>query len=147
MKCDIKSQTLEDLSAQFQKWECPTYRVTQLLDWLYDRKVTSWDAMSNLPKNLRERLEHTFSMEILQLVRKQGARDTTQKFLWRLADGAFIESVLRLSPPVVGSPLITQRHKAKLNAPSEICPITQGCEQPATHLRMNSARLLGRRTI
>jgi len=47
----------------------------------------------------------------------------------------------------VGLPLITQCHKAKLNAPSEICPITQGYEQLATHLRMNSARLLGRRTI
>jgi hypothetical protein len=47
----------------------------------------------------------------------------------------------------VGLPLITQRHKAKLNAPSEICPMTQGCEQLATHFRMNSARLLGRRTI
>jgi hypothetical protein len=46
---------------------------------------------------------------------------------------------------VVGLPLITQRHKAKLNAPSEICPMTQGCKQP--HFRMNSARLLGRRTI
>jgi 23S rRNA (adenine2503-C2)-methyltransferase len=101
VKCDIKSQTLEELSAQFQEWECPTYRVTQLLDWLYRRKVTSWEAMSNLPKNLRERLEHTFSMEALQLVRKQGARDTTQKFLWRLADGAFIESVLIPANPAL----------------------------------------------
>ena len=44
---------------------------------------------------------------------------------------------------MVGLPLITQRHKAKLNAPSEICPMTQGCEQLTTHFRMNSARLLG----
>ena len=43
---------------------------------------------------------------------------------------------------MVGLPLITQRLKAKLNAPSEICPMTQGCEQLATHFRMNSARLL-----
>src|SRR5262245_64641739 len=57
--------------------------------------------MSNLPKNLREKLEHTFSMEVLQLVRKQGARDTTQKFLWRLKDGAFIESVLIPANPAL----------------------------------------------
>ena len=101
MRCDIKSQTLEELSEQFQEWECPTYRVTQLLDWLYRRRVTTWDAMSNLPKNLRERLEHTFSLEVLQLVRKQGARDTTQKFLWRLADGSFIESVLIPANPAL----------------------------------------------
>jgi 23S rRNA (adenine2503-C2)-methyltransferase len=101
VKCDVKSQTLEELQEQFQKWECPTYRVTQLLDWLYRRKVTSWEEMTNLPKNLRENLQHTFSLEALQLARKQGSRDTTQKFLWRLADGAFIESVLIPANPAL----------------------------------------------
>ncbi|MGZ8940991.1 MAG: 23S rRNA (adenine(2503)-C(2))-methyltransferase RlmN [Limisphaerales bacterium] len=101
MKCDVKSQTFEELQEQFQKWECPTYRVSQLLDWLYRRKATSWDAMTNLPKNLRQNLEHTFSLETVQLARKQGSRDTTQKCLWRLADGAFIESVLIPANPAL----------------------------------------------
>jgi 23S rRNA (adenine2503-C2)-methyltransferase len=101
VKCDVKSQTLEELQEQFQKWDCPTYRVTQLLDWLYRRKVASWDQMTNLPKTLRQHLEHTFSLESLQLVRKQGSRDTTQKFLWRLSDGAFIESVLIPANPAL----------------------------------------------
>jgi 23S rRNA (adenine2503-C2)-methyltransferase len=92
---------LEELQEQFQKWDCPTYRVTQLLDWLYRRKATSWDAMTNLPKNLRDYLDHTFSLEILQLARKQGSHDTTQKFLWRLSDGAFIESVLIPANPAL----------------------------------------------
>jgi 23S rRNA (adenine2503-C2)-methyltransferase len=101
VKCDVKSQTLEELQEQFQKWECPTYRVTQLLDWLYRRKVTSWEEMTNLPKNIRQNLEHAFSLETLQLARKQGSRDTTQKFLWRLSDGAFIESVLIPANPAL----------------------------------------------
>jgi 23S rRNA (adenine2503-C2)-methyltransferase len=101
VKCDVKSQTLEELQEQFQKWDSPTYRVTQLLDWLYRRKATSWDAMTNLPKNLRDYLDHTFSLEILQLARKQGSHDTTQKFLWRLSDGAFIESVLIPANPAL----------------------------------------------
>jgi 23S rRNA (adenine2503-C2)-methyltransferase len=101
VKCDIKSQTFEELQEQFQSWECPTYRITQLLDWLYRRKATSWEAMTNLPKALRERLEHTYSLESLQLVRKQGSRDTTQKFLWRLAADAFIESVLIPANPAL----------------------------------------------
>jgi 23S rRNA (adenine2503-C2)-methyltransferase len=101
VKCDIKSQTFEELQEQFQTWECPTYRVPQLLDWLYRRKVTSWEAMTNLPKSLREKLEHTYSLEALQLARKQGARDSTQKFLWRLADGSFIESVLIPANPAL----------------------------------------------
>ena len=101
VKCDIKSQTLEELQEQFRAWECPTYRVTQLLDWLYRRKATSWEAMSNLSKSLREKLEHTYSLEPLQLARKQGSRDTTQKFLWRLADNSFIESVLIPANPAL----------------------------------------------
>jgi 23S rRNA (adenine2503-C2)-methyltransferase len=50
--------------------------------------------MTNLPKTLREKLRENFSLQILELARKQGSQDTTQKFLWKLADGAFIESVL-----------------------------------------------------
>jgi 23S rRNA (adenine2503-C2)-methyltransferase len=91
----------EELEEQFQQWECPTYRLTQLLEWLYGRKAASWDEMTNLPRNLREKLAHTFSLEVLQLVTKQGARDTTQKFLWRLGDGALIESVLIPANPAL----------------------------------------------
>jgi 23S rRNA (adenine2503-C2)-methyltransferase len=101
VQCDIKSQLMEELQEQFQKWEYPAYRVQQLFDWLYKRKVTSWEAMTNLPKDLRDRLEHHFSLETLALVRKQGSRDTTQKFLWKLADGALIESVLIPANPAL----------------------------------------------
>ena len=98
---DIKSQTREELEAQFQAWEQPAYRVAQLLDWLYVQRVTDYDAMTNLPKALREKLRGQFSLQPLELVRKQGARDTTQKFLWKLADGQFIESVLIPASPAL----------------------------------------------
>ena len=98
---DIKSQMQPELEAQFQAWEQPAYRVAQLLEWLYVRRVTTWDAMTNLPKALREKLRATYSLQPLELVRKQGARDTTQKFLWKLADGQFIESVLIPANPAL----------------------------------------------
>ncbi len=98
---DIKSLTLEELQAQFKDWAEPTYRVTQLLDWLYKRRATSWDEMSNLPKSLREKLRQNYSLTMLELVRKQGSRDTTQKFLWKLSDGSFIESVLIPANPAL----------------------------------------------
>ena len=101
MSCDIKSQTVEELQAQFQSWEQPGYRVSQLLDWLYARRATSWESMTNLPKGLREKLRQQFTFDTLQLVRKQGSRDTTQKFLWKLADGAMIESVLIPANPAL----------------------------------------------
>jgi 23S rRNA (adenine2503-C2)-methyltransferase len=94
VKRAVKSLFLEELQAQFSNWGEPAYRVSQLTDWLYKRRAISWDEMTNLPKSLREKLKEQFSLDRLELVRKQGSRDTTQKFLWRLTDGAFIESVL-----------------------------------------------------
>jgi 23S rRNA (adenine2503-C2)-methyltransferase len=98
---DIKSLTREEIEAQFKLWEQPVYRVTQLLEWLYVRHVTTWDAMTNLPKKLRAQLSENYSLQALELVRKQGSRDITQKFLWKLADGAFIESVLIPANPAL----------------------------------------------
>ena len=101
MPADIKSLTREELESQFKNWNQPAFRVTQLLDWLYARRATSWDAMSNLPKSLREQLRENFSLQTLELARKQGSQDTTQKFLWKLADGSFIESVLIPANPAL----------------------------------------------
>ncbi len=99
MPNDIKSQTRAELEAQFAAWQQPVYRVKQLLDWLYIHRVSDWDAMTNLPKTLRDQLRGAFALQNLELVRKQGARDITQKFLWRLADHALIESVLIPASP------------------------------------------------
>jgi 23S rRNA (adenine2503-C2)-methyltransferase len=98
---DIKSLTREELEIQFKEWSQPVYRVTQLLEWLYPRRATSWDAMSNLPKALREILAKNYSLRMIELVRKHGANDTTQKFLWRLNDHALVESVLIQANPAL----------------------------------------------
>jgi 23S rRNA (adenine2503-C2)-methyltransferase len=98
---DIKSQTREELVARFSEWNQPAYRVDQLLGWLYSRPVTSWAAMSNLPASLRDQLSQTYSLQPIDLVRKQGAHDTTQKFLWRLHDQSMIESVLIPANPAL----------------------------------------------
>ena len=101
MPTDIKSLTRDELEAWFAAWRQPLYRVTQLLEWLYSRRATRWDAMTNLPRALREKLAETFSLQTLELLRKQGAPDTTQKFLWRLRDHALIESVLIPANPAL----------------------------------------------
>ena len=98
---DIRNQTPDDLTFRFQAWGQPKYRIEQLLNWLYTRRVTSWEEMKNLPKELRAQLAGSFSLGGLQLVKKQGSRDTTQKFLWRLHDGALIESVLIPANPAL----------------------------------------------
>ena len=101
MLTDIRSQTAEELEAQFRTWGQPAYRVAQLLKWLYVHRATNWDAMTNLPKALREELRKHYPLTALELVRKQGARDITQKFLWRLSDQALIESVLIPANPAL----------------------------------------------
>src|ERR1017187_344704 len=99
----MKSLTREELEARFKAWEQPVYRVTQLLEWLYVHRVASWDAMTNLPQPLREKLGKDYLLQTLELVRKQGADDTTQKFLWRLHDHSLIESVLIPANPALYS--------------------------------------------
>jgi len=106
---DIKSQTADELRAQFKAWDQPGYRVEQTLKWLYTHRVADWEAMTNLPKALREQLRNTYGLGTLALIRKQGARDTTQKFLWQLGDGSLIESVLiAANPALYGEP--SDRH-------------------------------------
>ncbi len=100
-KLDIKSLTRDELAAQFAEWHQPAYRVGQLLEWLYVHRVTAWDAMTNLPKPLLQKLRERFTFQNLELVRKQGSDDTTQKLLWRLPDHALIESVLIPANPAL----------------------------------------------
>jgi len=89
------------LIALFENWGEPLYRVDQLLQWLWPRRAASWQEMTNMPKTLRARLAETYSIGSLELARKQGSSDTTQKFLWRLHDGAFVESVLIPANPAL----------------------------------------------
>jgi 23S rRNA (adenine2503-C2)-methyltransferase len=98
---DIKSLDEQELRARFTEWKQPAYRVGQMLAWLYAHRVSGWDAMTNLPKTLRERLAAEFTLQTPELARKQGSSDTTQKFLWRLADHALIESVLIPANPAL----------------------------------------------
>jgi len=98
---DIKSLTRDELEDRFKAWEQPVYRVTQMLEWLYVHRVATWDAMTNLPRPLREKLAREFLLHTLELIRKQGAHDATQKFLWRLHDHALIESVLIPANPAL----------------------------------------------
>jgi 23S rRNA (adenine2503-C2)-methyltransferase len=106
---DIKSQSAEELETQFKSWDEPGYRVAQLLKWLYTHRASDWAAMTNLPAALRDKLRSHYALGELELLRKQGACDTTQKFLWRLSDHSLIESVLiPANPALYGEP--SDRH-------------------------------------
>ena len=79
----------------------PSYRAAQLAEWLYEKRAQSWDAMTDLPRSLRDRLGCEFSLPKLGVVRVLGSKDTTRKFLFRLSDGSLIESVLIPASPAL----------------------------------------------
>ncbi len=82
----------------------PAFRADQLLQWIYQKRVMEFGEMTNLSERLRAELEQRYVPRELSLVRRQGSADTTQKFLYRLADGRFIECVLiPASPALYGS--------------------------------------------
>ena len=93
-KTDIKSLVFAEVQEQLRNLGEPSYRASQITDWLYKKRVDTIDQMSNLPGPLRKRLSETFTLGKIDLVRVLGARDTTRKFLFRLADQDLIESVL-----------------------------------------------------
>ena len=91
---DIKSMTLEELTAWLKEQGEPAFRAKQIFHWLY-RGVTSFDQMSDLSKSLREKLKNQCLLTPPKVARKQESRlDGTIKYLWELADGNCIETVL-----------------------------------------------------
>jgi 23S rRNA (adenine2503-C2)-methyltransferase len=72
----------------------PAFRAGQIFDWLYVKRVDSFDEMSNLPKSLREKLEDQFEFVTLTEITRLESKDGTVKFLFGLHDEHAIETVL-----------------------------------------------------
>jgi len=100
-KIDIKSFQFEELQEMLRGLGEPSYRVGQIADWLYKKRVESFENMTDLPHALRAQLAKLFTFDRLEIVRALGSRDTTRKFLFRLADGNLIESVLIPASPAL----------------------------------------------
>jgi 23S rRNA (adenine2503-C2)-methyltransferase len=72
----------------------PHFRVQQIEEWMHTRGVDSFEAMTNIPRELRTRLSERFTIVMPEvLTRTEPAEDGSQKYLFRLADGNRIESV------------------------------------------------------
>src|SRR5579884_3709712 len=82
------------LAAWLAAQGAPAYRVRQVLARVWQRPVAAWAEATELPAALREALARAFPLARLRLVARQVSRDGTEKYLWGLADGEAIESVL-----------------------------------------------------
>ena len=91
---DIKSMTIPELESFLTELKQPKFRAKQIFSWLHEKRVLSFDEMTNLPASLREQLKKACTITSLTVERKLVSQlDGTVKYLYRLADGQHIESV------------------------------------------------------
>ena len=94
-KRDILSMSLDELSAALKELNEPAFRAKQIYSWLHSQCVTSFDEMTNISKALRQKLDDNFVIIGVSIEKKLVSEyDDTQKYLFRLHDSEFIESVL-----------------------------------------------------
>lgn len=93
-KEDLKNLSPEELETFVSSYGKERYRTVQILRWLYQKGASSFGEMTNLSKAFREQLSQDATLSDLELITTKEASDGTKKFLFRLEDGAGIESVL-----------------------------------------------------
>ncbi len=93
-KKDIKSLCLEELTEEFSEMQEKAFRAKQAYEWMHKKLVRSFDEMSNLSKDFREKCKERYHFTALEMIRVQESKlDGTRKYLFRLSDGNVVESV------------------------------------------------------
>ena len=94
MKQSLYGYTLEGLQQLVLELGYKKFNGEQILRWLYQSQITNIDDMTNLSKELREKLKQEFSMHNFEILKKQESADGTKKYLFDILDGNAIETVL-----------------------------------------------------
>lgn len=91
---NIYSFTLEDLQDYLKKYGKEKFRAQQIYKWVYESRVTNFDEMSNLSKDLRAELKNLISFEMPKVLKHLISVDGTQKFLFDMGEGNSVEAVI-----------------------------------------------------
>lgn len=92
---DIKSLSFDELSDEIKKLGLPKFRAGQIYKWLHQSGVSSFDEMTNISKELRVRLSESYFIPFCAVEEKYESQlDGTVKYLFRLYDGEYVESVI-----------------------------------------------------
>ena len=91
----IFGQTLSQLESTLESWNQKTFYASVVYDWIYEKKVRSFQAMTNISLSLREQLEKHFHFQLPAIHVRRDSLDKTVKLLLKLEDGYLIEAVLR----------------------------------------------------
>lgn len=93
-KINLKALSKQELESFFLESGLPSFRVRQLIHWIYEKRAESIDDITEFSKDLRERLAERAYISNLDLLKRETSADGTEKFLFGLEDGESIESVL-----------------------------------------------------
>ena len=108
----------------------PRFRAQQVFDWLYKKRVDTWESMGNLPKDFRAWLAAHYVLYPAQPVIEKQSGDVTEKLLLQLEDRSLIETVL-IRAPQVG---VGQAHSRKTVCVSIQVGCAYGCKFCASGL-------------
>lgn len=90
MKKNLLDLSKEELSNIIS----PSFRAKQIYQWIYHHYVNSFDAMKNIPKDIKNKLELEYHINPLKIVKVEQSSDGSKKYLFSLHDGYTVESVL-----------------------------------------------------
>ncbi len=91
---NIKDFNLEEIKQELIQMNEKPFRAEQIFRWLYQERVEDFTSMTNLPIELRKKLEENFKIGKLNILKKQKSKDGTIKYLFDLLDGNAIETVV-----------------------------------------------------
>ena len=91
---NIKDYNIKELKEELEKLGEKPYRADQIFKWLYQVKVRSFDEMTDLSLELREKLKKEYNICNYNILEKQVSKDGTVKYLFDILDGNAIETVL-----------------------------------------------------
>ena len=93
-KRDIRSMLPAELEADLAELGERPFRAKQIFKWVQQRGVTSFDEMTDISLSLRTELDRRYYLQVPKLLEKQQSADGTIKFLWAMADGQTVETVV-----------------------------------------------------
>ena len=94
-KIDIKNLTLDELEKEITSLGEAKFRAKQIFSWLHQKNVSSFDEMTNISKDFREKLDNKFKLTEIEIIDKLVSNvDKTTKYLFKLENNYIIESVL-----------------------------------------------------
>ena len=97
---DIRDLSQNDIRELVAELGQPAFRAKQLIEWVFEKNVCSFDDMTNLPKAFREQLKEAFAFDTPTELTKQVSKDGSRKYLLEYHDGISVAWAAPFAPPV-----------------------------------------------